>query len=139
MKKPATEKECKRCGGTFPVESFGKAGESSSGNMTYTGWCKKCFVTRRSEIHNERVLRAVEELGKKLSCIICGYDKCVSSLDFHHLDPSIKEKGIGQMRGHNFDRIKEEISKCVVLCKNCHSEVHAGITVLDVFSKGICK
>ena len=132
MKKAKLEKECPDCNRLLPREEFGKAKKTTAGNWTYTKRCKACFVAHRSTQHIERVVKAVKELGKELKCCICGYDKCVSSLDFHHLDPSQKDIGVGQMRGHSFQRIKREIEKCVVLCKNCHSEVHAGVTELKV-------
>lgn len=127
MKQAKAEKDCPDCGRTLPREEFSKAGKSSSGNWTYAKRCKQCFVTHRSQVHIERVVKAAAELGKKLECSVCGYNKCMSALDFHHLDPSTKEGGVGQMRGHSYQSIKDEISKCVVVCKNCHVEIHQGV------------
>ena len=31
-------------------------------------------------------------------CQICGYDRCIEALEFHHLDPSQKEFGISKIR-----------------------------------------
>ena len=72
---------------------------------------------------------AVEFLGGE--CIICGYNKCIGGLTFHHQDGSSKSFGIsskGISRG--WEVIKRELRKCVLLCTNCHAEVHAGITTL---------
>lgn len=64
------------------------------------------------------------------SCSICGYCKCNDVMEFHHLDPSTKETSWGQIRGSikSWESIVEEMQKCVMLCSNCHKEVHAGIS-----------
>ena len=64
-------------------------------------------------------------------CILCGYSKCVRALVFHHLDPSQKDFGLS-IRGltRSWEKMRAELDKCVLLCANCHSEVHDGITQL---------
>ena len=71
--------------------------------------------------------RMVQALGGK--CIICGYDHCMEAMDFHHIDPSEKDFGLGSTRANikSWDSIVSEIKKCVLLCARCHREVHAGI------------
>lgn len=54
-------------------------------------------------------------------CQFCGYNKCVSALDFHHIGEG-KEFDVSQCS--SLEKIKEEIKKCVVLCRNCHAELH---------------
>ncbi|MBA7550907.1 hypothetical protein ES705_43437 [subsurface metagenome] len=54
-------------------------------------------------------------------CKFCGYNKCVSALDFHHIGEG-KEVSISNCS--SLEKIKKEITKCVVLCKNCHAELH---------------
>ena len=86
---------------------------------------KKAVIRRRKRIRK----MAVDHLGGK--CQICGYNKCSDSLDFHHRDPETKKFGIsvdGITR--SWSRVKNEIEKCVLLCANCHREVHAGIAQL---------
>lgn len=70
----------------------------------------------------------VESLGGK--CCICGYNKCLNSLHFHHLVPTEKEFQLGQARGNpiSWDKIIKEVKKCALLCSNCHGELHAGLT-----------
>lgn len=66
---------------------------------------------------------AVEYKGGK--CEICGYDRCMSVLSFHHEDPSQKDFGIsGGSTTRNFEKLKPELDKCVLLCANCHLEKH---------------
>jgi len=56
-------------------------------------------------------------------CFYCGYDKCVAALDFHHIDTN-KEFKISNVRCYSKKKLKAEIDKCIVLCSNCHREVH---------------
>ena len=75
-----------------------------------------------------RVL-ARKYLGDK--CMICGYKRCPGALDFHHRNPKLKEFGLSE-RGltRSWEKIRKEIDKCVLICANCHREVHAGMTQL---------
>lgn len=58
-------------------------------------------------------------------CQICGYDKCIAALDFHHKDDD-KEFGLSSKgRTLNFEKMKIEAQKCILVCANCHREIHA--------------
>ena len=70
--------------------------------------------------------RAVEYKGGK--CIICGYCKCIKALEFHHINPKEKDFTLGANTNIAWYKVKAEIEKCVLLCSNCHREVHSGIT-----------
>jgi hypothetical protein len=77
--------------------------------------------------------KLVEEAGGR--CLICGYDRCQAVLEFHHLDPSLKEFDLGRIGvTRSLERSRAEASKCVLLCANCHREVEAGIAVLPLNS-----
>ena len=73
-----------------------------------------------------------QDYKKTLKCLLCGETE-TSCLDFHHLDPSHKDAAVGDLykRNWSFERMKQEISKCVVLCSNCHRKVHAGVAQLS--------
>ena len=60
-------------------------------------------------------------------CAICGYDKCTCSLDFHHVNSENKKFncGINGLIRHSSKDYVNEISKCILLCRNCHGEIHA--------------
>jgi len=61
---------------------------------------------------------------KSLKCKICSEDH-PATLDFHHVDPREKKFNIGKMLyGFSKDNILKEISKCIVLCSNCHRKLH---------------
>lgn len=80
-------------------------------------------LTKTILVRWERKRLAVELLGGK--CSICGYSKNLASLDFHHTDPETKEDAIGYMVAcHQWEKVKEELKKCILVCKTCHTEIH---------------
>ena len=95
--------------------------------------CKRCRNERVSERRRIIKRKLVEEAGGK--CLICGYDRCQQALEFHHLDPSIKEFHLG-LKGvtRSLARSRAEARKCMLLCSNCHSEVEAGIVAVPLNS-----
>jgi hypothetical protein len=64
-------------------------------------------------------------------CQVCGYNACIEALEFHHLDPTQKDFGISN-KGYtrSWDKVREELDKCILLCANSHREVHAEILQL---------
>lgn len=88
--------------------------------------CNKCqteYVQRRRE---HLKLLSVAYKGNKCQC--CGYNKCISALEFHHIDPNKKEFGIGYAGyTHGWNDVKLELDKCILVCANCHREIHANI------------
>jgi predicted HNH restriction endonuclease len=84
--------------------------------------CKNKFhVVKRRKVLKEQ---ALTYMGGK--CSICDYDKCTSALEFHHIDEKEKDFGISQDGNtRTWEEIKKELDKCVLLCANCHREVHA--------------
>jgi len=59
-------------------------------------------------------------------CEICGYSKCIESLHFHHTNPEEKDFSISG-KSLSFDRLKQEVDKCILVCSNCHTEIHSGL------------
>jgi len=88
-------------------------------------YLKKAVDKRRKMIRK----MAVEYKGYK--CAICGYDKCLQALEFHHIDSNSKDFGISAKRyTRSWESVKKELDKCILLCANCHRELHEGITQL---------
>lgn len=86
-------------------------------------------ITPKSNYDNVKTHRhkTKEELVKYKGgkCEICGYDKCLGALDFHHLDPFQKDFTISNSNIYkNLDKLKEEVNKCILVCANCHREIH---------------
>lgn len=61
-------------------------------------------------------------------CEICGYKKCYRALEFHHIDPSQKEFKKSSTN-KAFETLKKEVDKCILVCSNCHMEIHEQIEV----------
>ena len=73
-------------------------------------------------------IKLIEYKGGK--CELCGYNKCTSALHFHHLNPNEKDFSISG-KSLSFEKLKSEVDKCVLVCSNCHSEIHEGITKVE--------
>jgi hypothetical protein len=89
--------------------------------------CKKCEYVYSRKYLDKLKLKAMEYAGKK--CQKCGYDKCFRALHFHHIDPKSKEFAIfegrpGYKKTRSWEKLKVEIDKCILLCSNCHMELH---------------
>lgn len=65
-------------------------------------------------------------------CEICGYDRCLAALTFHHVDPETKRFGVATSLSRSWDSLVDEASRCVLLCENCHREVHSEITEIPL-------
>jgi len=108
-------------------------------------YCRHCGVVVRgksyvcdgcqqidSNMRKRKVKASVKSYRAKLKscgCVICNYNKCLSALEFHHLD----DKNIEMSKAKSIERIRHEVdnNKLFVLCANCHREVHAGMIDLD--------
>jgi len=87
--------------------------------------CRLCRTgavqRRRREV--KRIL--VEEAGG--ACVLCGYDRSLAGLHFHHVDPAAKAFALSRHGvTRSLDAARAEAAKCVLLCSNCHAEVEAG-------------
>jgi hypothetical protein len=131
---PQGQRYCKACSTIKDISLF----------STNCHTCKDCSNARSREYYakvkhdavwikdrNERVnrdglekkQRAVDYLGGV--CNDCGGKFPLSVYDFHHLDPTEKEHNLGNiLRRKNFSEIEKELSKCVLLCANCHRIRH---------------
>lgn len=94
----------------------------TSGTMYCSRACKNktAVAKKRKKIK----LKAIEYKGGK--CCKCGYDKCIEALEFHHLNPFEKKFAISG-KGHtkSWEKVKEELDKCDLVCANCHREIEA--------------
>jgi DNA-binding transcriptional ArsR family regulator len=85
--------------------------------------CRSEAVARRRRRLKEIL---VAEAGGR--CSVCGYDRYIGALQFHHREGEAKEFGLGA-RGftRSLGAVRAEAAKCILLCANCHSEVEAGM------------
>jgi 5-methylcytosine-specific restriction endonuclease McrA len=85
-------------------------------------------LTPQASCAQKAKIKAIEYKGSK--CLVCGYNKSVRALQFHHLDPIQKDFGISG-NTKSFEKLKPELDKCVLLCANCHAEVHDNLINLN--------
>ena len=87
--------------------------------------CLRCSTEAVQRWRRNARRRLIEEFGG--ACALCGFDEPIC-LEFHHLDRETKSFGFAA-RGitRSYESLREEATKCVLLCSNCHALVEAGI------------
>ena len=112
--------KCIMCGKEFSVLNI-RGGNNRK-------FCYECvpFEKNKQDRNNQKrkiLTKYSEELKIKLGCCRCGYNKCSHALEWHHID-NTKDLEPANVSQHNLKRYLEEISKCILLCSNCHREEH---------------
>ena len=59
-------------------------------------------------------------------CSLCGYNKSIKALEFHHIKPQDKKYALGTGNCHKLQDDLTEAKKCLLVCANCHREIHDG-------------
>ncbi|MDO8625996.1 MAG: hypothetical protein Q7K39_00880 [Candidatus Magasanikbacteria bacterium] len=97
---------------------------------------KRKYADRASylKIAVQKRRRLIRDMAIKCGggqCALCGYNRCENALEFHHRMAKSKDFGISA-KGYtrSWAMVKKEIDKCILLCANCHREVHEGKTQL---------
>jgi len=108
-------------------ESQKKRRESTGGKEYLKRWRDKNPEKIRG--YKKKLHKRDKELINTLKingCAICGYDKCMAALEFHHVNPEDKKFliNVGQMHRSSMNIINE-MEKCILLCNRCHKEIHA--------------
>ena len=126
--KNCDEHICLNCGKKFFINS-------AQGIKTTRRFCYDCLpfsttnISNRNEYHVLWKKYVVEKIKERYGevCSICGYSKCYEALDFHHLNPQDKEEAPAVLihRSYNLEEIFKELDKCILVCSNCHREIHS--------------
>lgn len=106
------------------------------------GWTRKyCYTCSPHEdehmSHSQAVTikrRAIKTAlinYKGGKCCRCGYNKCARALEFHHLDASQKDFGVSRNLAKDMNKLKQEVDKCILVCSNCHAEIHEELDLQD--------
>ena len=126
------ERKCPKCKNILPSTEFYKR----RGIKHSSTYCKICT--------SEQSLSRMQRLKKQMvdykggSCMICGYKKYMGALEFHHLNPKQKDFNLAHMKKYTFDeKVKNELDICVLVCSNCHREIHGKLVVPPGFEPGI--
>lgn len=112
-------KECPLCGKTFTPKT-------PAANQRIC--CYDCMPDGVQLTRGAFLAKLKERQGGK--CIRCGYDRCMKALEFHHLDPTQKDFTISNDHFKLKDAI-EESKKCILICSNCHKELHDNLWTVD--------
>ena len=87
----------------------------------YKKHSKRVFE-RKKKKRIEKKSELILLMGGK--CNICGYNKCEAALEFHH-KTSNKEGNIAHIiKNRSKEKALKEIKKCILVCANCHRELH---------------
>lgn len=113
---------CPNCKLSKPITDF-YSRRNKPGSSVY---CKVCTSEQTIKRQQENQRRCIEYKGG--SCVKCGYNKCQTALEFHHLDPTKKDFSIAGNHLKSFKNLKVELDKCILICSNCHQELHFSIS-----------
>lgn len=128
-------KICTKCLQTKEIEDFPKDKRGKGGIHARCKNCKNAYYREyltgnvkhieRVNKQNRKYKNNIKQYKIDKGCSICGYNKCSTSLHFHHRNPNEKFKGIGNLtKGWvNPAILKDEMDKCDVVCANCHGEI----------------
>ena len=115
-------KKCSSCHLEKPISEYYAQPGHKYGVMSQ---CKECFNRFCMDRWKQRKIKYIRQLGGK--CQSCGLELTDSNycvFDFHHTDPQEKEYMWTKLRLFSDSRIREELSKCRLLCANCHRLAH---------------
>lgn len=128
---------CTSCKETFELTkaNFYSNGYDKNGKQVLKSKCKKCL----DDHHKNRMKDIILNHFGKYECTSCGYNKCIRAIEFHHMDTTEKEVEVSQMNSYSKERIVSELEKCLMLCANCHREIHEGLIDKDeIIKKQAC-
>ena len=74
------------------------------------------------DFRNKRKQDLISVFGYR--CGICGYYRCEAALEFHHVNPKEKSYSLSNSKFRTLKEDLEEASKCILVCSNCHREIH---------------
>ena len=110
-------KKCRYCYKKKSIEEFPIAGEIN-GVVYKRCKCKVCYHEMKGDKKKE-IANWVAQLKKNLKCNKCNNND-FRVLEFHHLRDKEFNIADAAAKGCSKDTILKEISKCEVLCSNCH-------------------
>lgn len=125
-----TQREIRHC------EKHGDTEFALYSNGKSKHWkCLKCQTEATQKRRDKVKVLAVAYKGGKCQC--CGYNTFIGALEFHHVDSNEKDFGISS-KGYtrSWETVKKELDKCVLVCSNCHKEIHANIRECPELLKG---
>ncbi len=93
-----------------------------------------CSTVCKNKHHQSYEAQKSRGLAKKLElvnaaggrCTSCGYSKNLAALTFHHIDADKKifKLDMRSLSNRRLEVIRAEVEKCILVCQNCHAELH---------------
>ena len=114
---------CLNCNDKFELQQKGSGGNNRI-------FCYNCLPINSDRIlRNKARAKLLTDYSDRVKlargCDHCGYNRCAKALDWHHFDESTKDIDPADAVRRSLNRYLREIEKCVLLCSNCHREVHS--------------
>lgn len=127
-------KKCHQCELVKDVNQF-HVDSSTSDNLNRL--CKDCRLDRSRRRRADRSIEQIEkdrqsfrasknrhkekldQIKLNSGCVDCGYKEHVEALDFDHIEDN-KSFNIGSAKSNCWEILEAEITKCEVVCANCH-------------------
>lgn len=87
---------------------------------------------------SEEVIRCRQKRKEELcyihgdKCALCGYNKAIVALEFHHINPEEKLYQLSTGNTHSWESDVAESKKCILVCANCHREIHSGLVTFPL-------
>lgn len=122
----ATSKVCLKCG--IPITESRKYCSTKCGDnyrqIVYRQNKREQIKDKARKKREENYRRLKDYIGT-YKCVHCGFThKSTTPFDFHHTDTTTKEYNPSNLMAASWEKLKKEIDKCVLLCKNCHALEH---------------
>jgi hypothetical protein len=127
-------KKCGKCGEIKPLKDFHKNPTKKDGVQSMCKDCRKEYhrdhylkntnvYKAKANNHRKRNRDYIRNFKKTQKCAECGENRWYV-LDFHHFED--KKFNVSEMivKASSLEKIKKEIEKCIILCANCHRELH---------------
>jgi hypothetical protein len=93
-----------------------------------------CSLACKNKHHQSYEAQRGRGLARKLDlvrtaggqCTICGYNRNLAALAFHHTDSEEKDFKLDMrsLSNRTLKSVLAELDKCILVCHNCHAELH---------------
>jgi hypothetical protein len=116
---------CPKCDRECNINEF----YNRRGKENASVYCRVCTNIQSKQRQQNLKKEMINYKGGE--CQVCGYSRYQGALEFHHTNPNLKDFNISNLKHYKLDEVvKEELDKCVLVCSNCHREIHGGLIKL---------